>query len=84
MPAKTKNQAVAARIAKHVPSKLFKRNRGFLKMPKKTLHEFAATKNTELLKRSTKGSPSMDSGELGAGYRVLQRCPGMAGGGYKP
>ena len=57
MPAKTENQAIAARIAEHAPTKLYKRNRGMLKMKKKALHEFAATKNTGLTKRSTKGSP---------------------------
>jgi len=38
---------------------------------------------SEMMKKSTKGSPSMDEDEVGRGYRVLERCEGMAGGGYK-
>ncbi len=40
MPATSKAQAIAARIAKHHPSKLFKRNRGLLSMSKKKLSHF--------------------------------------------
>ena len=40
MPAVSENQRVAAVIAKHHPSKLFKRNRGLLKMSKGELSHF--------------------------------------------
>ena len=44
MPAKSKAQRQMMAIAKHHPSKLYKRNRRALKMSNKQLHEFAATK----------------------------------------
>lgn len=40
-------------IAEHEPSKLFKRNRGLLKMSHSQLHDFASTKG---LKRKKKRS----------------------------
>lgn len=40
MPAVSEAQRVAAAIAKHSPSKLFKRNRGLLSMSKKKLGHF--------------------------------------------
>ena len=40
MPAVSEKQAVMMRIAKHHPSKLFKRNRGVLKMSKQQISEF--------------------------------------------
>ena len=41
MPAKTEKQRVAAAIALHQPSKLYKRNRGLLKMSKEDLSDYA-------------------------------------------
>jgi hypothetical protein len=38
-------------IAEHNPSKLFKKNRGLLKMSKKQLHDFATTQTSTLPKR---------------------------------
>jgi hypothetical protein len=43
MPAKSKSQAIAMRIAEHHPEKLYKRNKTMAKMTKKQLHEFAET-----------------------------------------
>ena len=44
MPAKSKAQQQVMAIAEHEPEKLYKRNRGLLKMTKGQLHEFASTK----------------------------------------
>ena len=41
MPAKSKKQRQAAAIAKHYPKKLYKRNKGLLKMTKKQLSHYA-------------------------------------------
>lgn len=48
MPAVSKAQRRAMAIAKHHPSKLYKRNRGLLKMSKSQLHDFAKTKERGL------------------------------------
>jgi Protein of unknwon function (DUF3008) len=48
MPARSRNQAVAMRIAEHAPSKLYGRNKGLKKMSKKQLHDFASTKTKGL------------------------------------
>ena len=48
MPAKSKKQRRAIAIAEHSPSKLYKRNRGLLKMKKSDMHEFASTKEKGL------------------------------------
>ena len=40
-------------IAKHTPSKLYKKNRGLLKMSKADLHEFATTKEKGLPKKAS-------------------------------
>ena len=42
MPAKSSNQRIAAAIAEHAPGKLYKRNRGMLKMSKSQLSEYAS------------------------------------------
>ena len=42
MPAETEKQRITAAIAKHAPEKLFKRNRGMLKMSKEELSKFAS------------------------------------------
>jgi len=41
MPSETERQRVAAAIAEHYPEKLYKRNRGMLKMSRSQLHDFA-------------------------------------------
>jgi len=56
MPATSKNQAIAARIAEHEPEKLYSRNRSMLSMTRKQLHDYAATSEKRLpKKRSVKG-----------------------------
>lgn len=42
MPSVSKVQQKAMQIAEHVPGKLYKRNRGLLKMSHRDLHDFAA------------------------------------------
>ena len=44
MPSKSKAQRKLMAIAEHAPEKLYKRNRGVLKMSKKQLSEYAKTK----------------------------------------
>jgi len=48
MPAKSKKQRRAMAIAKHKPSKLYKRNKAMLKMSKAELHKYAKTKERGL------------------------------------
>ena len=48
MPAVSKAQQAIMAIAEHNPLKLYKKNRGLLKMTKKQLHDFAATKEKGL------------------------------------
>ena len=48
MPATSKAQQIAMAIAEHNPSKLYKKNRGLLKMSHQQLHEFAATHRAKL------------------------------------
>ncbi len=54
MPAVSEAQRRAMAIAKHHPSKLFKRNRGLLSMSRRQLHEFASTKEKGLPKRKSR------------------------------
>ncbi len=49
MPAVSEKQAVAARIAKHAPRKLFRRNRGLLKMKSSDLSHM--TKRNAITRR---------------------------------
>ncbi len=44
MPAKSQAQRQMFAIAEHNPSKLYKKNRGVLKMSKGQMHDFAKTK----------------------------------------
>lgn len=48
MPAKSKAQAIAMRIAEHHPDQLYARNAGLAKMSHSQLHDFAATKTKGL------------------------------------
>lgn len=50
MPSVSAAQQIAMAIAEHNPSKLYKRNRGLLKMSQGQLHDFAATKRNSLPK----------------------------------
>lgn len=54
MPAVSQAQQIAMAIAEHNPSKLYKKNKGLLKMSKGQLHDFAATPRHNLVKRVTK------------------------------
>ena len=59
----TEKQRIVAAIAEHHPEKLYKRNRGMLKMSKEQLSDFA--------RKSTKGSPEFTDAEIQQGYRKL-------------
>lgn len=52
MPAVSQDQQIAMAIAEHAPSKLYARNRGLLKMSHQQLHDFAATKRSNLPKQA--------------------------------
>jgi uncharacterized protein YjiK len=54
MPAKSKKQRRLMAIAEHAPEKLYKRNRSVKKMSKKSLHDFASTKEKGLPARKGK------------------------------
>jgi hypothetical protein len=60
MPAKSKAQRRLFAIAEHHPEELYARNKGLAKLPDKTLHEFAATKEKKLPKRVKKPHPAQD------------------------
>jgi len=53
MPSTSKKQQAATAIAKHHPEKLFKRNKGLLKMSKNQLSEFASTPTKGLPKKAS-------------------------------
>jgi len=55
MPSTSKNQQIAAAIALHAPSRLFRRNRGLLSMTPEMLEEFAKTKRKRLPKKKRQG-----------------------------
>jgi hypothetical protein len=55
MPAKSKAQAIAMRIAEHEPDKLYARNKGLTKMSHEQLHDFAATSTKKLPQHVKKG-----------------------------
>jgi hypothetical protein len=52
VPAVSQAQQKVMAIAEHAPDKLFKRNRGLLKMKNSELHDFAATPREGLPKKS--------------------------------
>ena len=54
MPSVSKAQQEAMAIAEHSPGKLYKRNRGLLKMGTQQLHDFAATKRKGLPEKKGK------------------------------
>jgi hypothetical protein len=53
MPAVSKKQQQLFAIAEHEPGKLHKKNRGLLRLGKRKLHEFAATRTKGLPERLT-------------------------------
>ena len=48
MPSVSRAQQIAMAIAEHNPSKLYKKNKGLLKMSHQQLHDFASTKRKSL------------------------------------
>jgi hypothetical protein len=59
MPSVSAVQQEAMAIAEHHPSKLYKRNRGLLKMTHEQLHDFASTDHKGLPKRKTTAGAMM-------------------------
>lgn len=55
MPAVSKKQRQVMAIAEHHPKKLYKKNKGLLKMSKSQLHDFATTKEKKLPNKSKGG-----------------------------
>ena len=53
MPSTSQAQQIAKSIAEHAPGKLFKRNRGLLKMSHEQLHDFASTPRKGLPKKKS-------------------------------
>lgn len=49
MPAVSKKQRIAMAIAEHDPEKLYSKNKGMKRMSHKQLHDFASTKDKDLL-----------------------------------
>lgn len=58
MPAVSEPQRRLFAIAEHKPDELYKQNQGLAKLPKKTLHDFAATKG---LSNTPKKAKPMDA-----------------------
>ena len=54
MPPKSKVQRRAMAIAEHEPGKLYKRNKGLLKMKKADLHDYASGREKGLPTRITR------------------------------
>lgn len=54
MPAESQAQQKAMAIAEHDPQKLYKKNRGLLRMTHEQLHDFASTKREGLPKKKEK------------------------------
>lgn len=52
MPATSRNQQIAMAIAEHEPDKLYARNSAMLKMTRKQLHDFAATRRKGLPRKA--------------------------------
>lgn len=51
MPAVSREQRQAMAIAEHEPEKLYKKNRGLLKMSKEQLHDYTNTTDEEIRKQ---------------------------------
>lgn len=54
MPSVSQKQQEVMAIAEHEPGKLYKKNRGLLKMSHKQLHDFAATSHRGLPEKKGK------------------------------
>lgn len=54
MPAKSKKQRRLMGLAEHHPEKVYKRNRGVLRMTKSQIHDFAKTKEKGLPRKKKK------------------------------
>lgn len=54
MPSESRAQQQAMAIAEHDPKKLYKKNRGLLRMTHEQLHDFAATSTRGLPERKKK------------------------------
>lgn len=54
MPAESKAQRTAMAIAEHDPQKLYKKNRGLLRMTNSQLHDYAATPERGLPEKKKK------------------------------
>lgn len=59
MPAVSKKQRIAMSIAEHSPEKLYKRNKGMLKMSKGQLHDFSITKEKGLPVKKIRKVPTV-------------------------
>jgi hypothetical protein len=70
MPAKSVAQQQAMAIAEHHPSKLFKRNRGLLKMSKHQLSKFSSTSHKGLPKRKRRNRGSFHRSKFSALRRL--------------
>ena len=72
MPAVSKKMRKAMAIAEHHPEKLFKRNKGMLKMSKNQLSDFASTKEKGLPTRAKGPKPGdkFRSGGKGRGLAI--------------
>jgi hypothetical protein len=66
MPAVSRAEQIADAIAEHHPSKLYKRNRGLLKMTHQQLHEFASTPRSNLPKYSKSHTSSERASKIRA------------------
>ncbi len=54
MPSESRAQQRLMALAEHDPKKLYKKNRGLLRMTHQQLHDFAATKTSDLPERKKK------------------------------
>jgi hypothetical protein len=63
MPATSQSQQEMMAIAEHAPGKLYKKNKGVLKMGAAKLHEFASTKRKGLpMKAKSSVADMMEAG----------------------
>ncbi len=66
MPAKSEKQRVAMAIAEHQPGKLFKKNKGMLKMSKGQLHDFAIKPVKSIRKKTMNIEDRLRAGQKGS------------------
>jgi len=81
MPAKTEKQRKMMAIAKHQPSKLYKKNRGVLKMLGNQLHDFVSKSKTHIPGGSEhpvlkKGSGAKECLDCGMGSKMMKSLMG--------